>query len=180
MKRRRMAISTYAEGRAWLKVLADLLFGAMGYSWLAKLLSALIPLDLFLIILIALLLVAWPAALVFFWQNIIAHLHSTPLLILAVLASLLVGFLLYLARVFMRPVYGLAEVIIGFIACWAGFSKAITGGASANPVGDDIIINWSANVLSTVVTVIGGVYIIIRGFDNIIDDTSLLPPQPPR
>ena len=99
---------------------------------------------------------AWPWFLREYWQKLIAF-TASPGNRAAVIAGLVVaGFLLYLARTFMRPFYGAVEIVIGITSCWVGLSNS-----SAN-----------THTLSATLSVIGGVYIIIRGFDNLIDDKS--------
>jgi hypothetical protein len=69
------------------------------------------------------------------------HAFATAILIL-------IGFLLYLARTYMRSLYGAAEIVVGAAACWVGLGHPSTNGLTGS------------------LAVAGGVYIIVRGIDN--------------
>lgn len=125
-------------------------------GWMAKVLLFLIPAYLITIAVLLVLLFAWPAALFINWNALLSLLGSNDYYrALAVAALFVSGLLLYLARVYMRPVYGLLEIVIGVGACWSALTYP------------------SANALPATMSLIGGIYIIIRGCDNIIDDKSL-------
>jgi hypothetical protein len=135
-----------------------LILEATGDPSLAKTIKLLIPLPLFLISIVALLTLAWPWPIIFLWQRVLVIAANPILRTVGVILLLLSGLLLYLARTYVRPIYGLVEVLIGIATCWVGLS------------------NPSAQAISASFAVVGGVYIIIRGFDNIVDDRSLTDP----
>jgi len=142
------------------KAIAQIIFASLGYGWVVKILGVVIPLHLALIVLIAILMLLWPWLLVFFWQQVLTGVANPILRVSAVVLLALSGFLLYLARTYMRPIYGLTEIFIGIATCWVGLTYP----------------NPSAKALSASLAVFGGIYIIIRGFDNIVDDKSLTDP----
>jgi hypothetical protein len=146
------------------KAIAEMIFVSMGYEWVVGLLGVLIPLHLGVIVMIALLILLWPLPIVFFWQQVLTIVANPIGRVGAVILLVLSGFLLYLARTYMRPIYGVTEVFIGIATCWVGLSYP----------------NPSAKALSASLVVFGGIYIIIRGFDNILDDKTLtdLSPKP--
>jgi hypothetical protein len=94
------------------------------------------------------LLFVWPFALVAFWDRLAQTAHS-PWKRAALTGALTVlGFLLYLARRFARLWYGAAETVLGIAFCWAG------------------LLSVSAVSWASAASVVGGVYIIVRGLDN--------------
>jgi hypothetical protein len=141
-----------------------MIFESMGYDWIVQSLGVVIPLHLGVIVMIAVLILLWPLPMLFFWQQVLTIVANPILRVCAVILLALSGFLLYLARTYMRPIYGLTEVFIGIATCWGGLSYP----------------NPSGKALSASLAVFGGIYIIIRGFDNILDDKSLtdLSPKP--
>jgi hypothetical protein len=160
MRVRRVVLKEVAKLYPEFEAIAGFVFTLMGYSWLAKLLGLLIPLQIFSIGVFVVLTLVWPWTIVFFWEQVLTIVANPVFRTIAVILLVISGFLLYLARTYMRPFYGVAEVFIGIATCWSGLSYP----------------NPSAKILSASLAVVGGIYIIIRGFDNIIDDKSLTDP----
>jgi len=156
MKIRRLVIRDVVGRHSTFAAITSLILAVIGSTWLAYLVLLLIYLEIALILVAILSLFAWPWVIAGFWQKILIAVTSPWLRTLAVAILVIAGFLLYLARTYMRPVYGLAEIMIGITSCWAGLSDP------------------RPNVLSASLAIIGGIYIIIRGFDNLIDEQSLL------
>jgi len=94
-------------------------------------------------------LVLWPAAFVYFWDVARAAAVSPWKRFVVAAALALLGYLLYLARRDYRRVYGAGETALGMALCWAGLGAVATISPSASAT-----------------TVLGGVYIIVRGLDN--------------
>lgn len=121
--------------------------------WLQRavmLLLAILFLALALLIGVGLvLLFGWPFVLAGFWQSLRESMASIWVrgFVTALLA--VVAVLLYFMRTAWRALYGAAEIVIGIAACWSGL------GSSA------------ASELSARLTVASGVYIIVRGLDNL-------------
>jgi hypothetical protein len=114
-----------------------------------------IILQVILVVVAIVLLFAWPWILVGSWQRIGLLVASPWLRGVAVATFFVAGFLLYLARLYMRPLYGLAEIILGVVACWVSLSD-LTKGA-----------------LATTIVLTGAIYVMVRGLDNLIDDESI-------
>jgi hypothetical protein len=91
---------------------------------------------------------AWPFLLAAFWERI-SELAQSPLIRAILTAAFaLIGLLLYLSRKYLRSVYGAAEVVVGAASCWNGLGTT------------------SSNSLAAMLSVAGGLYIIVRGMDN--------------
>lgn len=131
------------------------LFNEPVSSWFSSFLLLLSLFEIIMIGLIAITLFLWPWVLVLFWARIIAFTVYPETRLLVVVLITITGFLLYLARAHMRPLYGLAEIMIGAATCWA------------------ILGNTSASKLVAGFAMAAGVYVIVRGFDNLIDEESL-------
>ncbi len=127
----------------------------VGIPSLARLVSLLATLPILIIALLVVLVLAAPWTITFFWEQILIIAASPLFRGIAVFILLITSFLLYLARTYMRPIFGLAEVAVGIATCW---------GVLSNP---------PANTLLASLAVVGGVYIMVRGFDNIVDEKSL-------
>lgn len=123
-----------------------------GFSRLHSIAAVLVVVEIVLVGIVVAALFVWPFMVTKFWEDVrgVTEAEGPRLLVVFVLA---VGaFLFYLARVYIRPFYGLAEILIGAAACWAGLG------------------NRSVGALAGSLAVASGVYIMIRGFDNLIDD----------
>ena len=104
------------------------------------------------------LLFGWSWLLIACWEYILSVITSPWWRIAAVTILFGTGFFLYMLRTLMRPIYGLAEIIFGITVCWASFSYP------------------SSKTFATSLAICGGVYILVRGFDNVIDDKSITDP----
>lgn len=104
---------------------------------------------------IAISLVLWPWILKDRWPKLVGFATSDEKRLLVISILLAASFLLYMLRVFMRPLYGVCEIIIGMMSCWSGLK------------------NSSPIALSATVSFIGGIYIMVRGFDNFFNDKYL-------
>lgn len=126
---------------------------------LAKVLLLLVPAHLISVAILVILLLAWPVALYANWNFIptalVGHNYGRALVVGLLLFS---GFLLYLSRVYMRPVYGFIEIFIGCMSCWSALTYP------------------SGTTLPATLSLVGGIYIIIRGFDNMIEEKFLTDP----
>lgn len=160
MKARKSVLLDWIESQSessFLLVLFLLVRGGVGRIPLFILLF--LPLILIgLVAVLALIIVLWPWAIVMMWQKSLTIMAKPALRVIAVSLIVVFSFLLYLARTYMRPIFGVAEVCIGIATCWGGLSYA----------------NPPLRVLPASLAVVGGIYIIIRGFDNIVDDKSLI------
>lgn len=79
----------------------------------------------------------------------------------------IVAFALYRVRCTHKYFYGQLEVVVGVLAIWAGLhisGSTIEQGLVVPPVND------SGMLLTRVVTLLSGVYVIIRGLDNMAQD----------
>jgi hypothetical protein len=159
MKIRKLVIRDVVGRHSTFAAITSVVLFVMGSTWLAYLVSFLILLEVALIFVAILSMFAWPWVLAGFWQTILIAVASPWVRILAVGVLILASFLLYLARTYMRPIYGLTEIMVGVTSCWVGLSDP------------------RPNVLSASLAIIGGIYIFIRGFDNLIDEQSLLAPS---
>jgi hypothetical protein len=97
----------------------------------------------------------WPVVLAAFWQPIYTAAQMLWIRVVATVVCLLIGCLLYLARTFMPPVYGVAEIMVGAAACWAGLGKP-SGGAA----------------LSGALALAAGLYVIVEGIVNVVKGLS--------
>jgi hypothetical protein len=158
MKARRSVLNDWVNSQFQGLELMGLLLLIRGFPKLGVLLMLLPILLLLLVGVVALLILIWPWTIVLLWEKGLVLVANPALRVIAVILLAISGFLLYLARTYMRPIYGVAEVFIGMAACWGGLSYP----------------NPSAKALSASLAVVGGIYIIIRGFDNMIDDKSLI------
>jgi|SRR5579859_7219076 len=118
-------------------------------GWLMAIMRLLVFLVGILLVLGAVLLFVWPFALAASWDSLIQAAHSPWERAAVTTALAVLGFLLYLARRFARLWYGAAETVVGIAFCWAGL-----GSVSA--------ISWASAG-----SVVGGVYVIVRGLDNL-------------
>jgi hypothetical protein len=116
--------------------------------WLLEILQILSYVAIGLLIVGVILLIVWPFILAAFWQRIIQAMGTLWLRAIATAILFVMSILLYVARRYIRPVYGLAEIILGVAACWVGLSPN------------------SSNTFSATLSLIGGIYIIVRGIDN--------------
>jgi hypothetical protein len=97
---------------------------------------------------VSIFVVVWPFVLVAFWQRL-SELAQSPWLRVGMSVVLVgIGGLLYLARKYMRSVYGAAEVVLGAATCWNGLGST------------------ALSAFAAMLSVAGGLYIIVRGFDN--------------
>ena len=103
------------------------------------------------LILITIPVLLWPIALEQTWTYMKEYMASSPLSRSIGLALLvIVACLLYWAKTAIQAVYGGAEFFVGLLSCWIGLSEP------------------KSNDLATSIAIIGGVYILIRGCENIL------------
>jgi len=118
-------------------------------GWLHAIFRLLAHLAYALLVVAGVLLSVWPFALAAFWDGL-AQAAQSPWKRAAITVALTVlGFLLYLARRFARLWYGAAETEVGIAFCWVGL-----GSVSA--------VSWASAA-----SVVGGVYFIVRGLDDL-------------
>lgn len=161
MKARRSILTDWIKPARSFPLLALLLLLTEKIGRVRFVLLFLLPLFLTgTLAILAFIIVLWPWAIVMLWHKTLTVMAKPAFRVIAVSLIVVLGFLLYLARTYMRPIYGIAEVCIGIATCWAALSYS----------------NLSLRALPASLAMIGGVYIIIRGFDNIIDDKSLIDP----
>jgi len=79
----------------------------------------------------------WPATLVAFWEQISTAAQVHWIRFFAAAVCLLIGFLLYLARRYLRGLYGVSEVFFGAAARWVGLST--TGPADHRSGGEEAL-----------------------------------------
>jgi hypothetical protein len=121
--------------------------------WLQRAITLLLVILILTLILLVgiglVLLFGWPFVLAGFWRTLRESMASIWVrgLVTALLA--MVGVLLYIVRTSWRALYGAAEIVIGIAACWSGLGSS------------------SASELSASLTVASGVYIVVRGLDNL-------------
>ena len=109
-------------------------------------------------IVFVILLLGWSWLFIGLWDSILSVVASPWWRVIAVMILLGTAFFLYMLRTLMRPIYGLAEIIFGITVCWLSFTYP------------------SNATFATSLAICGGVYIIVRGFDNVIDDKSITNP----
>lgn len=91
----------------------------------------------------------WPFLLLGTWSYAYQTLQSSWVFrIIAFLVLMLLGWGMYLLRESFRIFYGSAEICVGATMCWLGVNAA------------------TADALPSVIAIVGGVYVIVRGLDN--------------
>jgi hypothetical protein len=129
----------------------------LGHHTGAKIVKIVLTVPLVTVSLISLLVIVLPWLPIILWESILEITANVYLRIIVLILLTIIAYLFYLARTFARPVYGLAEVIVGIATCWGGLSYSAP----------------NAHPFTASLAVIGGFYIIIRGIDNMIDEKSL-------
>jgi hypothetical protein len=97
---------------------------------------------------------AWPFMFAGLWPKIHAAMASFWVRILTVVVLLVLAFVLYLIRKFIRYAYGIGEISIGIALCWVTLS---------NPENNGLIVGLS---------LAGSVYLIVSGLDNWLGDSE--------
>jgi hypothetical protein len=116
--------------RQWIQILrvAPAVIGVLSGAWRIPWFLALVLIVFAVIVtlggavLLGVGVLFWPAAQVTFWEQISTAAQVHWIGFFAAAVCLLIGFLLYLARRYMRGLYGVSEVFFGAAACWVGLS----------------------------------------------------------
>jgi hypothetical protein len=101
-------------------------------------------------------ILAWPAIALWFYPSVVEMVQSTTGRIIGLLSLGVLGAVLYLVREHFRRFYGVAEVAIGLVGCWAGLLKS------------------ASDSLLAVVAIASGVYVIVRGIDNFVQGRTFV------
>lgn len=145
------------------ELLVRLLRGAINLTGFARTLGGAIVLAawtfvggaIVVAIVVTLGILGWPIAMISFWHSITEAAKSPLMHIAESGACLVLAVLLYCIRASMlRSAFGLVEIIIGVVMCWAGL------GASSGPL--------QSPPLTGTIAIVGGIYVIVRGIDNIM------------
>jgi hypothetical protein len=123
------------------------------FKWVV--LSGYIAISIFVLITIGAVImfsvtvIVWPVAVITLWKSITVAAVSPWMRAGEVAICIIFACILFAVRSsWLRPVYGLAEVILGVIACWSGLraaSERFQGG----------------------IAIAAGIYVMIRGLDNV-------------
>jgi hypothetical protein len=98
----------------------------------------------------AIIILAWPVLILWFSPTLSNIISTYWGRILGLVILGLLSFALYLVRENLRKLYGIAEIVVGLVACWAGFGKLMS------------------ETLGGTIALAGGVYIMVRGIDNYV------------
>ncbi|MDT4968652.1 MAG: hypothetical protein QOJ64_3389 [Acidobacteriota bacterium] len=141
--------------RLWLRLCGpafiDPTFAAGFALWLAwQVLREIVPrIFVFLSATLLALVLVWPVPLAAKWDEMSRLATNWKMRAVITLGCGIIGTLLYITRETMRTLYGIAEILVGLAACWVAIGQSSKSG------------------IEGAITLGSGLYIIVRGFDNI-------------